>query len=93
MHIRWTPSALTTSKPFPIASSKSAIWPPPNGMCRHIYDAIQNLRRHPHTGQPGIEEGTRELVIPKSPYIVAYRLLPFEALQILRIWNGAQDWR
>jgi len=41
-----------------------------------------------------MEEGTRELVVSKLPYIVAYRLLPAEApeaVQILRIWHGAQE--
>ena len=38
-----------------------------------------------------MEDGTRELVIPKSPYIIAYRVLESNAVQILRIWHGAQD--
>jgi plasmid stabilization system protein ParE len=58
---------------------------------RRICDAIQNLRRHPQAGRSGIEEGTRELVI--SPYIVVYRLMDSEAVQILRMWHGGQDWR
>ena len=33
------------------------------------------LRRFPESGKPGIEEGTRELVVPKLPiYVVAYRV-------------------
>ena len=43
-----------------------------NRVCRHTYDTIQELRRHPHMGWPGAEEGTRELVISKLPYIVVY---------------------
>jgi plasmid stabilization system protein ParE len=60
-------------------------------VCRTIYDALQILRRHPQFGKPGIEEGTRELVISKTPYIVAYRVIGSEAVQILRIWHGAQN--
>ena len=63
-----------------------------NRVCRTIYDAIQILRRFPESGKTGIEEGTRELVVPEIPsYIVAYRVMRSEAVQILRIWHGAQD--
>lgn len=93
MPIRWTPSALDDFKTISRRIEQERNLATANRMCRKIYDAIQSLRRHPRTGRPGIEEGTRELVIPKSPYIVVYRLLPSEAAQILRIWHGAQDWR
>ncbi len=49
-------------------------------MCRGIYDAIQILRRHPHNGRLGAKEGTRELVIPKSPYLVIYRVIEPETV-------------
>jgi plasmid stabilization system protein ParE len=65
-----------------------------NRVCRIIYDAIQILRRFPESGKLGIEEGTRELVVPAIPsYIVAYRVARPEAVQILRIWHGAQERR
>jgi plasmid stabilization system protein ParE len=51
-----------------------------------------NARRFPESGKPGMEEGTRELVVSALPsYIVAYRLMPAGAVQILRIWHGAQQ--
>jgi toxin ParE1/3/4 len=40
----------------------------------------------------GREEGTRELVLSRLPYIVAYRLKE-EAVEILHIHHGAQDRR
>lgn len=49
------------------------------------------MRHHPYTGRTGIEEGTRELVIPNTPYVVVYRVIQSEAIQILRIWHGAQN--
>jgi len=49
------------------------------------------LRHHPHSGKHGMEEGTRELVIPKLPYIVAYWVMESDVVQILRIWHGAQN--
>lgn len=63
-----------------------------NRICRTIYNALQTLRRHPHSGRPGTKECTRELVIGKSHYIAIYRLTD-DAVEILHIYHGAQDWR
>jgi toxin ParE1/3/4 len=90
--IRWTPPALNDLKTISHRIEQQRNLATANRLCRPIYDSIQSLRRNPHTGRPGSEEGTRELVINKSPYIVVYRLHT-EAVQILRIWHGAQDWR
>ena len=60
-----------------------------NRVCGAIYDAVQQLRRHPYRGRAGARAGTRELVVPGLPYIVAYRV--GEAVQVLRVWHGAQD--
>jgi toxin ParE1/3/4 len=62
-----------------------------NRVCRIIYDTIQILRRFPESGKIGIEDGTREFVVPALPYIVAYRVVRSEAVQILRIWHRAQE--
>ncbi|HLH17451.1 MAG TPA: type II toxin-antitoxin system RelE/ParE family toxin [Bryobacteraceae bacterium] len=91
MRIRWTTPALNDLKAISRRIEQQRNLTTANRVCRHIYDSIQTLRRHPHTGRPGAEEGTRELVITKSPYIVIYRLQP-GAVQVLRIWHGAQDW-
>jgi toxin ParE1/3/4 len=90
--IRWTPPALNDLKTISHRIEEQRNLATANRVCRHIYDSIQSLRRNPHTGRPGSEDGTRELVIHRSPYIVVYRLRS-EAVQILRIWHGAQDWR
>jgi len=92
MHVRWTPAALNDFKTISHRIEQERNLATANRVCRQIYGAIQSLRRHPHTGRPGIEEGTRELVISRLPYIVVYRLQS-EAAQILHIWHGAQDWR
>jgi len=91
MRIRWTPLALNDLKNISRRIEHDRNLAIANRVCRTIYDAIQILRRHPHLGRSGTEPGTRELVIPKSPYIVAYRLLQSDAVQILRIWHGAQN--
>ncbi|MBV8772704.1 MAG: type II toxin-antitoxin system RelE/ParE family toxin [Deltaproteobacteria bacterium] len=91
MRIRWTQAALDDFKIISHRIEQERNLATANRVCRHIYDAIQILRRHPHSGRPGMEEGTRELVISQSPYLAAYRVIDSEAVQILRIWHGAQE--
>jgi toxin ParE1/3/4 len=38
----------------------------------------------------GREEGTRELVLPRLPYIVVYRIRG-EAVELLHVYHGAQN--
>ena len=47
------------------------------------------LPENPQIGRPGRVPGTRELIIPKTPFIVPYRLQG-NAIQILRIYHGAR---
>jgi toxin ParE1/3/4 len=42
-------------------------------------------------GRPGRVPGTRELVIPKTPFIVPYRLVG-DTIQVLRIFHSARRW-
>jgi len=93
MQVRWTQAALHDFKTISHRVEQERNLATANRACRLIYDAVQMLRRHPQSGRPGKEDGTRELVIPKSPYIVVYRVAESEAVQILRIWHGAQNWR
>lgn len=92
IRIRWTTSALNDLKTISSYIEGQRNLATANRVCRLIYDAVQILRRFPESGKTGIEEGTREFVVPALPsYIVVYRLLPSEAVQILRIWHGAQQ--
>jgi toxin ParE1/3/4 len=59
---------------------------------RELYEAILSLRTSPRRGRLGREEGTRELVVSRLPYIVAYRVKD-EAVEILHIYHGAQNRR
>ena len=45
----------------------------------------------PHRGRPGRWPGTRELIIPGTPYIVPYRVKG-DLVEILRILHGARRW-
>jgi toxin ParE1/3/4 len=94
MLIRWTPIAINDLKNISSHIERQRNLATANRVCRIIYDAIQILRRFPESGRIGIEEGTRELVVPALPsYIVAYQVIRRDAVQVLRIWHGAQERR
>jgi len=54
-----------------------------------IYDGCEALRDFPHRGRSGRMDGRRELVF--SPYIAVYQVKEY-AVEISRIYHGAQDW-
>ena len=58
---------------------------------RCIVAAARALTRTPEIGRPGRVEGTRELVIPQTPYIVAYRVTS-SAVEILSVVHHARKW-
>ena len=49
------------------------------------------LLRFPEGGRPGRIEGTRELVVRRTPYLVAYRA-DKDCVRILRVLHSAQLW-
>ena len=50
-----------------------------------------NLSDHPHSGHPGRVPHTRELVIPKTPVVVPYRIRN-DTLEILGVYHHARRW-
>jgi toxin ParE1/3/4 len=59
---------------------------------RAIYQRIRLLKTSPRQGRPGHRSGTRELPLTPLPYVVVYSVNA-EAVEILHIYHGAQDWR
>ena len=59
---------------------------------RTIYQRIRSLKNSPNRGRPGHRGGTKELSLTPLPYVVVYSVKP-EAIEILHIHHGAQDWR
>jgi toxin ParE1/3/4 len=49
------------------------------------------LAQFPKMGREGRVNGTRELVINRSPYIVVYRVKE-DRIEIIRLLHGAQRW-
>jgi addiction module RelE/StbE family toxin len=56
-----------------------------------IRQQVEGLIKFPEMGRPGRIEGTRELIIQRTPYIAAYRVVG-ETIRILRVLHGAQMW-
>ena len=56
-----------------------------------IATAVNRLADLPALGRPGLKPGTRELVIPRLPYIAVYRVRG-ERVQILRVLHTAREW-
>lgn len=56
-----------------------------------ILAVVKTLIALPGGGRPGRRSGTRELVIARTPYLVAYRVKG-EDIQILRVLHSRQRW-
>jgi toxin ParE1/3/4 len=91
MNILWSPEAIQDlvslrsyiAEDNPVAAQRVAL---------RIVKAVEELLAdNPHMGRPGRVPGTRELVIPRTPYIVPYRMRQ-RALEILRVYHGARRW-
>ena len=56
-----------------------------------IWDAVVYLAEHPSLGRAGRVHGTRELVVPETPYILPYRVRG-DRIEILRVFHGSRRW-
>ena len=56
-----------------------------------IQNTVAMLNQNPSLGHPGRLPGTRELVIPKTRYIVPYRVMPrLQRIEILRVFHSSR---
>ena len=60
-------------------------------VARRILDAIDLLATQPAMGRPGRVPGTRELVVPNTPYIIPYRIR-HERLELIAVFHGRLKW-
>ena len=60
-------------------------------MADRIRAALDGLRQFPERGRPGRVPGTRELVVPRTPFVVPYRIVGRE-LHVLAILHGRRAW-
>lgn len=90
MRVKWLRSALQNlhqavdyiAQDNPVAASNAA---------ESIWETATRLEHHPYISRPGRLKGTRELVVPRLPYVIRYRIKT-ETVEILRIHHMAQRW-
>jgi toxin ParE1/3/4 len=91
MEIRWSPEAADDLQRIcerieldnPEAAARVA---------RTIYHGCDRLKQFPRIGRTSRRmPGFRELIFPPLPYIVVHRVTE-EAVEITRIFHGAQEW-
>jgi toxin ParE1/3/4 len=56
-----------------------------------IFSAVEMLELYPHMGRAGRVQGTRELVIAATPFVVAYRLKQ-NRIEVLAVLHSARKW-
>jgi toxin ParE1/3/4 len=96
MTIRWTDPAQTDfleilgyiARDNPVAAERVG---------QRLLSAIDTLAAQPRLGRPGRVAGTRELVIPRLPYLAIYRIIEAmhsttSQVEILRLLHGARRW-
>ena len=60
-------------------------------IANRILSAVDLLSSHPGIGRPGRTVGTRELVVPDTPYVVPYRVRR-DRLELIAVLHGRQKW-
>ena len=90
MNVEWLPSAART-----LENQLSCIAERHPRAAVDMGDAIEvavsRLADFPESARPGRVPGTRELVVPATPFIVVYRI-ETTGVVILRVLHGAQKW-
>ena len=90
MEVRWLEAALADLEGIQdclIQESPAAAL----RMVELLRAAALSLADMPHRGRPGRWSGTRELVVPGTPYLIPYRV-EGDLIQILRVFHGAREW-
>lgn len=60
-------------------------------VARRILDAVVLLESQPEIGRPGRVPGTRELVVPDTPYLIPYRVRRGR-LELIAVFHGRRRW-
>ena len=89
MDVRWLRSALANldAEAEYVARDNVAA----SRLVERIYEAVEQLKQYPSLGRAGRVPGTRELVVPRTAYILSYRVRE-GVVEILRVLHGARRW-
>ena len=60
-------------------------------VAERILHSVELLQTQPDMGRPGRVLGTRELVVPNTPYIIPYRVKRGH-LELIAVFHGRQKW-
>jgi len=91
MRLRWTDSAVRDLTHICDYIQKHRSGATARQVALSIHRQLDVLAQFPECGRTGRKLGTRELVFSGLPYLAVYRL-DGEAVKILRILHGAQEW-
>jgi toxin ParE1/3/4 len=61
-------------------------------VAQRILASVDLLQTQPNMGRPGRVVGTRELIVPNTPYIIPYRVRR-GMLQLIAVFHGHQKWQ
>ena len=88
MRVRWLRKALRNldEEAAYIANDDSAA---ARMVVERVLNAVAMLAQQPDMGRPGRVPGTRELVVPRTRYIVPYRVRG-DAVEILRVLHTSR---
>lgn len=89
MKIRWAPAAANDLEQIGLFLEEAYPYLREITL-RTIYSSVLSLKAFPRRGRKGKADGTRELILPRLPYVIVYRVTDL-AVEIVRIWHGAQD--
>ncbi|HEY9619154.1 MAG TPA: type II toxin-antitoxin system RelE/ParE family toxin [Crinalium sp.] len=56
-----------------------------------IENSLESLRQFPEMGRPGRVKDTREVVVPRTPFILPYRVRK-NRIEILAVLHGSRRW-
>ncbi len=56
-------------------------------LAKRLLRAAERLLQNPNLGRKGRLSGTRELVVPKTPYLIPYRIHQ-NNIEVLRVFHG-----
>jgi toxin ParE1/3/4 len=90
MKVVWSPRAikhLAALRDYIEADNPKAAAP----VVAKILDSVDRLVAQPHSGRPGRIAGTRELVVPGTPYVIPHRVRAGR-LELIAVFHGRQKW-
>ena len=91
MRVRWSAESiddLAALRAFIASESPASA----TRIARRISEIVETLlAENLESGRQGRVPGTRELVVAKTPFVVAYRIRA-DAIEVARVLHGARRW-